>query len=89
MIAVGWQGPLTRRAPLIGKPLRRAWLWAVVLVSGALLELGSLLQQPHLTTDSYAHPTISALTDPLLASQPGRTAVLGAWLLTGWFLVRR
>jgi hypothetical protein len=89
MIAIGWQGPLRSRPPLRGKPLRRAWLWTVVLVSGGLLELGSLLEQPHLTTDSYAHPTISALTDPLLASHPGRSAVLGGWLLTGWFLVGR
>jgi hypothetical protein len=89
MIAIGWQGPLRSRPPLRGKPLRRAWLWAVVLVSGGLLELGSLLEQPHLTTDSYAHPTVSALTDPLLASHPGRSAVLGGWLLAGWFLAGR
>ncbi|HEY2077045.1 MAG TPA: hypothetical protein VGH53_11985 [Streptosporangiaceae bacterium] len=42
---------------------------------------------PHLTKDSHAHPTISALTDPVLASSPGRSAVLGGWLLTGWYLV--
>jgi hypothetical protein len=89
MIAIGWQGPIRSRPPLSGKPLRRAWLWGVVLVSGGLLELGSLLEQPHLTTDSYAHPTVSALTDSLLASHPGRSAVLGGWLLTGWFLAGR
>lgn len=89
MIAVGWQGPLRRRPALTGAALRRAWLWAVVLVSGGLLELSSLLQQPHLTTDSYAHPTISALTDPLLASSPGRSLVLGGWLVIGWLLVGR
>jgi hypothetical protein len=89
MIAIGWQGPLMSRPALRGNPLRRAWLWGIVLVSGGLLELGSLLEQPHLTTDSYAHPTVSALTDPLLASHPGRSAVLGGWLLTGWFLVGR
>jgi hypothetical protein len=89
MIAIGWQGPLARRLPLRGEPLRRAWLWAVVLVSAGVLELASLLKQPHLTTDSYAHPTISALTDPVLASSPGRSAILGGWLLTGWYLVSR
>jgi hypothetical protein len=89
MIAIGWQGPIRSRPPLRGKPLRRAWLWSVVLISGGLLELGSLLEQPHLTTDSYAHPTISALTDPVLASHPGRSVVLGGWLLAGWFLVGR
>jgi hypothetical protein len=88
-VAVGWQGPLRRRAALTGQALRRAWLWAVVLVAGGLWELSSLLQQPHLTTDSYAHPTISALTDPLLASHPGRSLVLGIWLWLGWFLAGR
>ena len=40
-------------------------------------------------TTSYAHPTISALTDPVLAAQPGRALLLGGWLLLGWYLVRR
>jgi hypothetical protein len=89
MVAIGWQGPVRRRAALTGDPLRRAWLWAAVMVAGGMWELSSLLQQPHLTTDSYAHPTISALTDPLLASHPGRSVALGAWLLIGWFAVGR
>jgi hypothetical protein len=89
MVAIGWQGPLRRRAQLTGQALRRVWIWAVVLVAGGLWELSSLLQQPHLTTDSYAHPTISALTDPLLSSHPGRSVALGAWLLIGWFLAGR
>jgi hypothetical protein len=89
MVAVGWHGPLRRRAELTGLALRRAWLWAAVLVGGGLWELSSLLQQPHLTTDSYSHPTISALTDPLLTSHPGRTVALGGWLLIGWFLAGR
>jgi hypothetical protein len=29
------------------------------------------------------------LTDPVLASSPGRTAVLAAWLALGWYLVER
>jgi hypothetical protein len=89
MVAIGWQGPLRQRQAPSGQPLRRTWLWAVVLITGGLWELSSLLQQPHLTTDSYAHPTISALTDPLLASHPGRSVALAAWLLIGWFLVGR
>jgi hypothetical protein len=89
MLAIGWQGPQRQRQALTGLPLWRAWLWAVVLVAGGAWELGSLLQQPHLTTDSDAHPTISALTDPLLASHPGRSVALGGWLLIGWFVVDR
>lgn len=89
MVAIGWQGPLRQRARLTGQALRRAWLWAVVLVAGGLWELSSLVQQPHLTTDSYAHPTISALTDPLLTTHPGRSLALGVWLLIGVFLAGR
>jgi hypothetical protein len=89
MVAIAWQGPIRSRSALTGRPLRRAWPWAVVLVAGGGWELSSLLQQPHLTTDSAAHPTISALSDPVLASHPGRTVFLGGWLLMGWFLVGR
>jgi hypothetical protein len=53
-----------------------------------LWELTQLLLQPTLTTDSYAHPTISVLTDPLLASHVGRSILLFVWLAAGWFLVR-
>ncbi|HYK70711.1 MAG TPA: hypothetical protein VEV45_22405 [Streptosporangiaceae bacterium] len=89
MVAIGWQGPVRSRPVLTGRPLRRVWLWALVLVAGGGWELSSLLQQPHLTTDSYAHPTISALSDPVLASHPGRTVFLGGWLALGWFLAGR
>jgi hypothetical protein len=58
-------------------------------VAGGGWELSSLLQQPHLTTDSYAHPTISALSDPVLASHPGRTIFLGGWLVLGFLLAGR
>jgi hypothetical protein len=89
VVATGWQGPLRYRPALTGTAQRRSWPWAVIVIVGGIWELSSLLQQPHLTTDSYAHPTISALTDPLLVSHPGRSAVLALWLLTGWYLVGR
>ncbi|MGZ4150540.1 MAG: hypothetical protein ACXVQJ_10895 [Actinomycetota bacterium] len=38
---------------------------------------------------STAHPTLSVLTDPLLASYAGRTLFLLAWLATGWYLLER
>jgi hypothetical protein len=89
VVAIGWQGPLRRRPALTGTARRRSWLWAVIVVVGGIWELSSLLEQPHLTTDSYSHPTISALTDPLLVGHPGRSLVLAIWLLVGWLLVGR
>jgi len=70
-------------------PVGGTLAWVVVLVTGCLWELYALLQQPSLTTDSYAHPTISTLTDPLLATSPGRSVVLFAWVAFGWYLVER
>jgi hypothetical protein len=89
VIVIGWRGPVDRR-PVPG-PLPRlgTGLWGGTLVAGAMWELYSLSQQPSLDTTSWAHPTISALTDPLLASHPGRSLALGVWLLLGWYLVRR
>ncbi|HEX7266421.1 MAG TPA: hypothetical protein VF256_03240, partial [Streptosporangiaceae bacterium] len=68
---------------------RRAGPLGLVLVAGCLWELLSLLEQPTLTTSSYAHPTISTLTDPVLGSWAGRSAVLAGWLGLGWFLAER
>lgn len=89
VVVAGWQPPRWPRPD--GGPLPRTGvlLWGSVLVAGGLWELWSLLQQPAMDTTSYAHPTISALTDPVLAAQPGRALMLGGWLLLGWYLVRR
>jgi hypothetical protein len=70
-------------------PVAGTLAWLAVLVAGCLWELSALLQQPSLTTDSSAHPTISTLTDPLLAASPGRSVVLLAWVAFGWYLVER
>ena len=62
--------------------------WAAVFATGGLWELSALLQQPDLTTGSDAHPTISVLSDALLATYLGRSVMLLAWLGFGWYLVR-
>ena|SRR2546427_4249025 len=63
--------------------------WGSAFVGLALWELAALLLQPSLTTDSAAHPTISVLTDPLLATHPGRSIALLLWLGLGWFILQR
>jgi hypothetical protein len=88
VVVIGWHGPRRARPPR-RLPVAGTLAWAVLLVAGCLWELGALLQQPSLTTDSYAHPTISTLTDPLLATPPGRAVLLLAWLAFGWYLVER
>ncbi len=89
VVAVGWRGPLTRGPASARLSLPGAASWGALLVAGGLWELAALLQQPDLTTESVAHPTISTLTEPLLGSHGGRSVLLGAWLAIGWFLVRR
>jgi hypothetical protein len=89
VVLVGWRGPVRAR-PVVGRlPRRGLAAWGAVLAAGGVWELWSLFQQPGFSTTSYAHPTISALTDPVLAAEPGRAVVLAGWLLLGWYLVRR
>jgi hypothetical protein len=63
--------------------------WVAVFLALALWELAALLLQPSLTTPSAAHPTISTLTDPVLASHLGRSITLSLWLVLGWLLLER
>ena len=89
VVAVGWRRPLPTQPAPAKLPLPGPVLWGGLLVAAGLWELSALLQQPDLTTESDAHPTISTLTEPLLASHGGRSVVLGVWLAIGWYLVRR
>ena len=63
--------------------------WALVWAAAAAWELTALALQPTLGTDSPAHPTLSYLANPVLASAPARPAVLFGWLALGWYLARR
>ena len=87
VVAVGWRGPRHTRPAPPRPPAVGLALWGAVFVAACLWELWSLLEQPNLATSSYAHPTISTLTDPVLSTSAGRSVVLAAWLGLGWFLV--
>ncbi len=89
-IALAWRGSLNpgRPEPAPLDPAGAVAWWSVI-VAASLWELTSLFLQPNLTTDSYAHPTLSFLTDGALASHMGRSIALIAWLAFGWFLIER
>jgi hypothetical protein len=89
VVAIGWRGPSHNRPAQPRPPTVGLALWGVLAVACCLWELWSLLEQPNLATSSYAHPTISTLTDPVLGTWAGRSIVLAAWLGLGWFLVER
>lgn len=89
VVVVGWGGP-TRQRQVPAKFARiGAFTWGTLFVGASLWELTALLTQPNIETSSYAHPTISTLTDPLLASAPGRFVALLAWIALGAYLVER
>lgn len=89
VVVVGWGGP-TRQRRIPAKFTRiGALTWGTLFFGASLWELAALLMQPNIETSSYAHPTISTLTDPLLASAPGRTVALLGWIALGAYLVER
>jgi hypothetical protein len=87
-IALSWHGPL-REEPLEPVEPSGRMLWTLVIVALSGWELTNLFLQPSLTTDSWAHPTISVLSDPLLGSWMGRTLFIVVWLRAGWGLLKR
>lgn len=89
VVVVGWGGP-TRQRQIPAKFTRiGAFTWGTLFVTACLWELTALLMQPNIETSSQAHPTISTLSDPLLASAPGRTIALLGWIALGAYLVER
>jgi hypothetical protein len=85
ILPLAWRvGPPGER----GAP-RTKWLWAGVMVLICLWELISFLSQPDAQTDSYDHPTLSAILNPMFGHEPFRVVVLTAWLAIGFWLARR
>ena len=74
----------TRPAP----PPGRGWVvWPALLVFGCLFELANFLAQPDGTTPNHAHPVLSDIVEPWLASGPARAVFCAAWLFIGWRLL--
>ncbi|HEY4333335.1 MAG TPA: hypothetical protein VGM78_12220 [Ilumatobacteraceae bacterium] len=80
---------VTDDAPEDGSSLGRGWIvWAAFAVAVCLWELASFVQQPDPQTDSYTHPTLSSLIQPMLGSPLVRALVFALWLAGGIWLVR-
>ena len=89
VLAMAWRGPLhPKPVPGLIDPVGKV-AWAAIVVALSGWELGALFLQPTLSTDSYAHPTISTLTEAGLASHFGRSLGSSFWLALGWFLPER
>jgi hypothetical protein len=73
-------------APTRAPPGSRTWV--VLLITAALWELSSFVQQPGPTTDSHDHPVLSTLIDPLLVSPWHRAIAVAIWLAIGGRLLR-
>ncbi len=86
-VAIAWRRPIGPDPDPTPVDPAGTMAWVGVFVVLALWELSALLLQPSLTTSSQAHPTISTLMDPVLATHLGRSITLLLWLAFGWFLV--
>jgi hypothetical protein len=73
----------------IARPGRGKWTWAGVMVLVCGWELISFLSQPDAQTDSFDHPTLSAILNPLFGSATVRSVLLVVWLGIGMWLARR
>jgi hypothetical protein len=86
ILPLAWRvGPPSRAT----KPGPAKWVWAGVMVLVCLWELFAFLAQPDAHTDSYDHPTLSAILNPLFHSSTVRAVLLVAWLGVGLWLARR
>jgi hypothetical protein len=86
ILPLAWRvGPPSRAE----RPGPAKWLWAGVMVPVCLWELFSFLSQPDSHTDSYDHPTLSAILTPVFGSSTVRAVVLIAWLGIGLWLAGR
>jgi hypothetical protein len=79
-----WAG--VRRRPRRAAPVGRR---SVVVWSGLGVLAGAVELAVRLGPDDTAHPTLSTLADPVLATYPGRVAGYLLWLGAGRWLVSR
>ena len=64
--------------------MRGAWAWGTLAGAMGLWELQAFLQHPR-----SEHPTLSSLSNDLLASPSSRAVAFALWLALGVWLARR
>jgi hypothetical protein len=79
-----WVG--VRRRPRRAEPVGRR---SVVVWSGLGVLAGAVELAVFLGPNDTAHPTLSTLADPVLATYPGRVAGYLLWISAGLWLVSR
>ncbi len=89
-VVAAWFEPVERRRYAPKLDPAGVVAWASLFIALGIWELGTLLMQPGLRVNSYAHPTISYLLDPILNQHHlDRSIALGLWLAFGWYLMER
>jgi hypothetical protein len=88
LILVATARPPAPSVDVPGPALRGSAVWAGTLLLIAVLELANFLAQPDPQTDSFRHPTLSALIGPHLGARPLRMVVVACWLLGPVWIVR-
>jgi len=88
-VAYAWRTSPPKRPEAEQVGVFGAIVWASVFIALGVWELAALLLQPTLIIESYDHPTISAVMDPILVSHAARSVFLLLWLAVGWYLVDR
>jgi hypothetical protein len=90
IVVVGWAWT-TFKPPGHGTrpPVVAVAPWAVLVVLLGVWELTAFVGQPSVEVGSYAHPTISFLLAPMLATYLGKVVGITIWLAAGRSLVLR
>ncbi len=89
-VVAAWLEPIEHRPNVPKLEPEGAVAWASVFIALGIWELATLLMQPALTVNSYTHPTISYLVDPILNQHHlDRSIALCLWLAFGWYLMER
>ncbi|WP_144267554.1 hypothetical protein [Leifsonia xyli] len=88
VLPAAWGARRNRRPEEPGHVLHRTgWVWAVLAVLACVWELTSYMLGQWTAAGEAGHPTISALVEPLLSTEPSRVLLVTGWVAAGAMLV--